>query len=266
MSKDPAFLFYFQDYLNGTRFMTLEEKGAYMELLCHQADKGKFTIEVVKKILRNDFERIWGNISEKFICEGELYFNQRLEQEKEKRRKHTEHQKENVSRRWNKNGNTKPIPSYENGKTVVIPLENINENVNEDFKEEGVIGETNELEEWKQEIGLEPLEERKSKYGGPDYKSVEIIFIARNRPKEEAAIFWNEYESKEWCVHNKEGTGKRKITSNWRYKAENWIFQANLAEMEKKKNGKSKQNTSGASNEFLAKLSANRAIREQQGK
>lgn len=36
MTKSPAFLFYPGDWLGGTLGMTLEEKGAYMELLILQ--------------------------------------------------------------------------------------------------------------------------------------------------------------------------------------------------------------------------------------
>lgn len=128
------------------------------------------------------------------------------------------------------------------------------------FKEE-VIGETKPPEELKPESALEPLAERKSKYGGPDYISVENVFVSKNRPAEEAAIFWNEYESKEWCVHNKEGTGKRKITSNWRYKAENWIYQAILEEAEKKENGTTTR-TKNTGNTF--KRTARGEVSEQQ--
>ena len=36
MSKDPAFLFYPNDYLGGTMGMTFEMKGAYIDLLIHE--------------------------------------------------------------------------------------------------------------------------------------------------------------------------------------------------------------------------------------
>jgi len=36
MAKDPAFLFYPNDYIGGTMGMTFEEKGAYIELLMLQ--------------------------------------------------------------------------------------------------------------------------------------------------------------------------------------------------------------------------------------
>jgi len=51
--KDPAVLFYFQDFLVGTEFMTDEEVGKYIRILCHQADKGPLTEYQVKKICKN---------------------------------------------------------------------------------------------------------------------------------------------------------------------------------------------------------------------
>ncbi len=68
MAKDPAFLFYYQDFLVGTTFMTLEERGAYITLLCYLADKGKITLPEILKIIP---EHIWSAICCKFKNEGE---------------------------------------------------------------------------------------------------------------------------------------------------------------------------------------------------
>ena len=43
MAKDPAFLFYPNDWLGGTIGMSFEEKGAYMELLIAQFNLGHMT-------------------------------------------------------------------------------------------------------------------------------------------------------------------------------------------------------------------------------
>ena len=40
MNKDPAFLFYTSDFLTGTMFMTDEEVGVYIRLLCVQHQHG----------------------------------------------------------------------------------------------------------------------------------------------------------------------------------------------------------------------------------
>lgn len=119
--KDPAFLFYYQDWLVGTYFLNRREKGAYMDLLCYQADKGELTLKSIKEILNGDFE-CWEKLKEKFIEENGVFYNKRLKIEKEKRALHSEHQRDKVNKRWNND-------KYR-GNTVVIPL--LNENENED--------------------------------------------------------------------------------------------------------------------------------------
>ena len=84
MAKDPAFLFYYQDFIVGTTFMTLEERGAYITLLCFLADKEGITEEDVLKIIP---EPIWKAICKKFKQKDGLFYNQRLSDEIEKRRK-----------------------------------------------------------------------------------------------------------------------------------------------------------------------------------
>lgn len=117
MPKDPAFLFYPNDYVGGTMTMSFIQKGAYVDLLILQFNKGPFTKSDIKNILRGQFEKIWPALEDKFIHEEGKYYNQRLKNEIEKRKAHSLKQKENVVKRWNKSGNT-----------VVIPLENENEN------------------------------------------------------------------------------------------------------------------------------------------
>ena len=41
MAKDPAFLFYSNDFLTGTYTMTDEQVGKYIRLLCLQHQKGE---------------------------------------------------------------------------------------------------------------------------------------------------------------------------------------------------------------------------------
>ena len=45
--KDPAFLFYPNDWIGGTMGMTFEEKGAYMELLILQFNRGHMTTHMI---------------------------------------------------------------------------------------------------------------------------------------------------------------------------------------------------------------------------
>jgi hypothetical protein len=49
--KDFAFLFYPSDYIGGTLGMTFEQKGAYIELLMTQFNRGHMTSDMIKQIL-----------------------------------------------------------------------------------------------------------------------------------------------------------------------------------------------------------------------
>jgi len=96
MSKDPAFLFYYQDFAYGTRRMTFEEKGCYIELLCEQADSGHLSIREIKRILKNSFP-IWNTICNKFIEDDKgHFFNKVLDEHILKRRNYTESRKMNL--------------------------------------------------------------------------------------------------------------------------------------------------------------------------
>ena len=52
MAKDPAVLFYTQDFLVGTMTMSYEQKGKYITLLCLQHQKGKLTLKDLQAILK----------------------------------------------------------------------------------------------------------------------------------------------------------------------------------------------------------------------
>ena len=95
MSKDPAFLFYPNDWLGGTMGMTFEEKGAYIELLMMQFNRGHMTTHMIGQAVG----QLWDKIQDKFIKDANgLYYNDRLDIEIEKRRNFCN------SRRNNKDG------------------------------------------------------------------------------------------------------------------------------------------------------------------
>jgi uncharacterized protein YdaU (DUF1376 family) len=96
MAKDPAFLFYPGDWLGGTMGMTLEQKGAYMELLIYQFNNGGFTEAQAKQVLSICFASVWHNIRHKFVLEGSTYFNARLKTEILKRKAFSESRRNNA--------------------------------------------------------------------------------------------------------------------------------------------------------------------------
>lgn len=135
--KDPAMLFYTSDFLTGVTLLNMKERGQYITLLCLQQQLGHMTLKQMQTAVGKLSEAVMG----KFIQDEEgLYYNHRADVEINKRKAHSEKQRENVQKRWNKN--TEVIPSvvpkeYDgiyDGITTVIPLENENEIENKNIK------------------------------------------------------------------------------------------------------------------------------------
>lgn len=124
MAKDPAFLFYPNDWLGGTMGMTFEEKGAYMELLMLQFNRGHMTKDMIGRTVG----QLWVNIQDKFMeDENGCFYNDRLEQEKVKRKSYSE------SRRNNRKGVNQYTKNKEDMSGHMTPhMENVNEDVNRD--------------------------------------------------------------------------------------------------------------------------------------
>ena len=98
MSKDPAFLFYPGDWLGGTLGMTFEEKGAYIELLMLQFNRGHMTKEMILQTLGHMGGQLFGQIEDKFKIDSEgMYYNERLEIEIKKRQAYIKSRCNNVS-------------------------------------------------------------------------------------------------------------------------------------------------------------------------
>lgn len=98
MAKDPAFLFYSNDFTSGTQFFTNEEVGIYIRLMCAQHQHGRLSEKQVLFICNSlDCE-----VLKKFTKDDSgLYYNLRLENEIERRKKFSE------SRATNRLGKTK---------------------------------------------------------------------------------------------------------------------------------------------------------------
>lgn len=88
--KDPAFLFYSNDFLSGTMLMSNEEVGIYIKLLCLQHQQGHLKEEDMLSIGATK------KIFSKFIKDDEgNYYNERLEYEANKRKAYSESRKNN---------------------------------------------------------------------------------------------------------------------------------------------------------------------------
>jgi uncharacterized protein YdaU (DUF1376 family) len=140
MAKDPAFLFYPSDFLTGTMFMSHEQIGIYIRLLCSQHQHGG----VIDKI---SFNSLVGNneiVRAKFIEIDLGFYNQRLADEMEKRNKKSNNISKAVKEVWEKRKESNAIQSKNNaipkeskkkGNRILMGIvnENVNENEIEDY-------------------------------------------------------------------------------------------------------------------------------------
>lgn len=197
MAKDPAVLFYYQDFLVGTAFLTNEQVGAYQRILCHLFDKGTLAETDMKKICITS--ECWNAIKDKFVQDenGELY-NVRSREEKLKRVKFSE------SRANNRKNKEYPYNSKEDMKNISLSsdedMENENGNINESLikNKERVIS------------------------SSPEITIEEVIsyFDSLGFSKIDAQNFFSHYSAQNWETSGMYG---RSIKANWRNKVIQWM-------------------------------------------
>ena len=133
MSKDPAFLFYYQDFMWGTRFFNPYERGIYIELICEQADSknGSISEEHMKNICKSYEKDSVNKVLTKFKKDENGYYNGVLREHLIKRKKYSE------SRSINRKGKKKKkniSKTYDNHMENVNVNENVNNNINVSFE------------------------------------------------------------------------------------------------------------------------------------
>ena len=126
MAKDPAFLFYPGDWLQGTMGMTFEEQGAYMNLLIYQFNRGKFSKAQAKQVLSICSTSVFETVIQKFDTDGTFFWKQRLSDEIERRRKFGESRRDNAKSQKKKENKPK------NGKAYAQHMETETETITED--------------------------------------------------------------------------------------------------------------------------------------
>jgi hypothetical protein len=184
MAKDPAFLFYSSDFLNGVADLTMEERGQFITLLCLQHQKGRLTDKTIRLCLGS----VSVDVLSKFTKDKQgNFYNERLSEEIEKRIQFTESRRNNGSKGGRPKNNTKPI-----GLAKHNLMEDVNENENED------------------------ININKSKCSFEQVYQYMALRINLDQAKIEAEKFVNYYESNGWKV------GKNPMKS-WGASANNWI-------------------------------------------
>ena len=134
MNRDPAFLFYFQDFAWGTRRFTLEEKGLYIELMCEQADSKTGSISekdmnIICKTYEIDMNK---TVISKFKKDENGYYNEVLRDTIKKRRDYSESRRQNRLSKPDKKDNISK--TYDNHMVNEIEdvIENETKTVNKD--------------------------------------------------------------------------------------------------------------------------------------
>jgi uncharacterized protein YdaU (DUF1376 family) len=137
MAKDPRFNFYPDNWNGGTFGFSLEQKGAYLELLMLNFYSGRFTKEqAIRKLsectLGNAaaYAALWNFLMHKFSTDGNVFWSERLEKEMAKSKKHSLKQAERANKRWAKeSGNAAALPDNGNGIGNGIGINNKKESI-----------------------------------------------------------------------------------------------------------------------------------------
>lgn len=198
--KDPAMLFYTSDFLTGVTLLNMKERGQYITLLCLQQQLGHMTLKQMQTAVGKMSEALMA----KFLKDEDgLYYNRRADIEINKRKAHSDKQRENVQKRWNKT-NTAEVPEHipneyhgiYDGITTVIPLENENEKIKLNTSEN---------------VGNE-----ETKFIPPTVEEVRAYCIQRNNSVD-AQRFVDFYTANGWV----QGKGKKPI-KDWKAAVRTW--------------------------------------------
>ena len=185
MAKDPAFLFYPNDWIGGTMGMTFEEKGAYMELLMTQFNRGHMTTHMIGQVVG----QIWDRIQEKFVKdENGLWYNVRLEEEKVRRQNFTKSRRNNVS---GKNQHSKKEENNEEKE-----LAHMNGHMTSHMENENTLiinTNKNKIDITKSNLFKQPVV--------PSKNEVWEFFNGAGGTKEMAKSFYEKYESTGWMLN-----------------------------------------------------------------
>lgn len=129
MAKDPAVLFYTSDFLSGTFTMDYEQKGKYITLLCIQHQKGFLTEKDLKSILSDTDVDVFSKFN---LDEDGFYYNSKMRECAEKRKKYSESRSNNRKSKKDMNNISSTYDNHMNNisKSYVKHMENENENEN----------------------------------------------------------------------------------------------------------------------------------------
>jgi hypothetical protein len=172
MAKDPAFLFYANDFDSKTKFFSHEQVGMYLRLLISQFQSGRLTQEQVLFICKRHDKDVLSKFDKD---ENGLYFNGRLEMEALKRKNYSESRRQNRLKKDNNiaSYDTSYVPHMED--TLLI----------DNNKENSVLKNSN--------LNRQPVI--------PNKDEVWEVFQRSGGTKEMAKSFYEKYESVGWITN-----------------------------------------------------------------
>jgi len=182
MGKDPAFLFYPEKFITGTALMSYEQKGKHIFILCLMHQQGGL-------MEKADFEEIANGdkkLIAKYVETEDGYFNEKLMEEIEKRKKKSENLSANAQKRWNE-FKQKQCKSNAIASNLDMPTININTNV---------------------------IKDKNKRFKPPTIEEIKAYCKERNN-KVDPQRFINHYQSNGWMV------GKNKM-KDWKAAVRTW--------------------------------------------
>ena len=184
---------YLVQYINDTMGMSLEDKGAYIDLLMMQCCRGHMTVQMIYNVLGINGISIWGNIRDKFVQDEEgLFYNELMEIEITRSMRYNETRRHNAVR-----GGKKKKPY---AKPYAEPYAEQSGEPNAEPN-----GKSNQVKQVQAESTLQP---QKFVSIPPSVKDIMVRMAEREITSFEAEEFYYFYESKGWKV------GKNRMR-NW---------------------------------------------------
>lgn len=221
--KDPAFLFYSNDFLSGTMLMTDEETGQYIKLLCLQHQKGHLKEKDMLNICKSYNEEIFSKFKKD---KDENYYNERLEYEVNKRKAYSESRRNNRRKKETYEKDMKNIcNSYEEHMENENVNENINININKNNSKRGSKGKKEEEKiHFAEFVSMTNAEHEKlvSTYG-KDFAD-QCILVLDNYKGSSGKTYKNDYRAiLNWVVDKVKQSYKAKPSINYDYKGDDTL-------------------------------------------
>jgi uncharacterized protein YdaU (DUF1376 family) len=126
-TKAPAFQFYPKDFLTdeNVRVMSLQERGAYITLICLCWTEGSLPADTERLarlcgVPATFFRKLWPALAVCFReAESGRLVHPRLEREKDKQAHYRRRQSDNAAKRWQSHGNAMAVPPQSHGNALL---------------------------------------------------------------------------------------------------------------------------------------------------